>query len=46
LFNLNLDRTFEELRVEDVTKILSILFFFSNFSIKGMMLSISPTLEP
>ena len=36
----------EELSVEEVTNILFIDFFFSNFSIKGIILNISPTLDP
>ena len=42
----DLPKRLDELNVEDVTKIFFIDFFFSNFSIKGTMLNISPTLEP
>ena len=42
----SVDNTFDELRVEDVIKIVPILELFSNFSNKGIILSISPTLEP
>ena len=45
-FNLNLDKTLDELRVLEVINIFLIFLFFSNLSIKGMTLKISPTLEP
>ena len=44
--NLNLLNTFAELNVLEVKSIFFIPFFFSNFSINGIMLSVSPTLEP
>ena len=39
-------KTFEELKVEEVINILPTEFFFSNFSTRGIILRISPTLEP
>ena len=44
--NLNLSNTFDELNVEEVTKICLIDLSFSYFSIKGITLNISPTLAP
>ena len=44
--NLNFLNIFEELSVDDVTNIWLIFFSFSNFSIKGTILFISPTLAP
>ena len=44
--NLNFSIIFEELKVFEVIKILTISFFFSNFSRKGIILCISPTLAP
>ena len=44
--SLNFFNTFDELKVLDVIRIFFIFLFFSNFSTKGIMLKISPTLEP
>jgi len=45
-FNLYFLRTFDELSVVEVIKILPIDLFFSNFSTNGIILNISPTLAP
>ena len=45
-FNLNLSKSFDELRVVEVIKFCLFFGFFSNFSIKGIILIISPTLDP
>ena len=45
-FNFKLDKIFDELNVFDVIKICFIFLFFSNFSTKGIILNISPTLAP
>ena len=37
---------FAELKVFEVINIFFIFFLFSSFSIKGIMLRISPTLDP
>jgi len=44
--NLNFFNIFDELNVEEVSNILLIDLSFSNFSITGIILNISPTLDP